>query len=141
VVPLDSHRKYDDLVGVLAELPGQVYAPSVGQFQRDFHLFPAAHWVALEDMIRGPGRDTRNHPNTRRLLEPVIRPEGEAFILAYHPLDYYPWMAFLDDYYVLERSFGDSYRSLRVLRVRWDHGWPRYLYRFSPHPGIPSTQE
>jgi hypothetical protein len=132
VVPRDSHRDYADLIATLQELPGPVYAPSIGQFERDFVLFPTAHWVALDDMIRGPGKEVRNHPNTRRLLDPVIHPDGEAFILAFLPLESYPWMAFLDDYYVLKEDFGSSYRSLRVLQVRWFHGWPRYLYRFSP---------
>ena len=117
---------------MLKRLPGPVYAPSIGQLQRDFSLFPTANWVALEDMVRGPGRELRNQPVTRRLLDPVIHPSGEAFHLAYHPLDYYPWIAFLDDSYVLQEDFGEYYSSLGVLRVRYDHGFPRYVYRFSP---------
>lgn len=132
VVPRESRERYGELIAMLTRLPGPVYGPSIGQFQRDFSLFPTANWVALEDMVRGPGRELRNQPVARRLLDPVIHPLGEAFILAYHPLDYYPWIAFLDDYYVLEEDFGGYYSSLGVLRVRYDHGFPRYVYRFSP---------
>ena len=141
VVPSDSTRKYGELVEMLKRLPGPVYAPSIGELQRDYTLFPTAHWVALEDMIRGPGKDTRNHPNTRRLLDPVIHPEGEAFILAYFPLTYYPWLAFLDDCYVVEEDFGEYYSSLGVLRVRYEHGFPRYVYRFSPEKASAQGRE
>jgi hypothetical protein len=99
--------------------------------QRGFSFYPTAHWVALEDMIRGSGIDTRDHPNTRQLLEPAIHPEGPAYILANYPLDTYPWIAFLKDYYVVETDFGDRFKPLRVLPKRWDHGWPRYLYRYT----------
>jgi len=132
VIPRESAQKYADLIGMLKDLPGQVYAPSIGQLQRDYSLFPTANWVALEDMVRGPGRELRNQPNTRRLLEPVLHPSGEAFILAYHPLTYYPWIAFLDEYYVLQEDLGESYSSLGVLRVRYDHGFPRFVYRYAP---------
>jgi hypothetical protein len=74
-------KSYADLVGFLHDLDGSVYAPALGQLQGDYTLYPAAHWVALEDMIRGPGRDTRDHPNTRRLLEPALHPSGPAYIL------------------------------------------------------------
>ena len=83
-------------------------------------------------MIRGPGRDTRDHPNTRRLLEPALNPDGPAFVLANYTFEGYAWLAFLNDYYVLETDFGERFKPLRVLPARWDHGWPRYLYRYAP---------
>ena len=110
-------------------LDGPVYAPWLGQLQKGYSFYPAAHWVALEDMIRGPGRATENHPGTRALLEPSIDPGGPAYILANRPLETYPFLAFLEDYYVLESDYGDRFKALRVLPKRWDHGWPRYLYR------------
>ncbi|MFZ2055197.1 MAG: glycosyltransferase family 39 protein [Candidatus Aminicenantales bacterium] len=127
----DAGRKYDEFIDLLQNLDGPVYAPSLGQLQTGFTFFPAAHWVALEDMIRRPGFDPRDHPNTRALLEPAIHPQGPAYILANKPLKSRPWIAFLEDHYELEADFGDRFKALRALPKRWDHGWPRYLYRHS----------
>ncbi len=133
IVSPHAGAAYADLIGVLRGLDGHVYGPSLGQLENGYTLYPAAHWVALEDMIRGPDRDTRNHPTTRRLLDPVINPTGPAYILTNYPLDVMiPALAFLTDYYVLETDYGERFRSLRVLPKRWDLGWPRYLYRYEP---------
>ncbi|HEY3390445.1 MAG TPA: glycosyltransferase family 39 protein, partial [Prolixibacteraceae bacterium] len=132
IIPPTATDSYQDLVSVLQKTNGSIYAPSIGELQSDYNFYPKAHWAALEDMIRGPGIDTSNNPNTRHLLEPVIKPEGPAYILAYYPLEAYSWMQFLNNYYVLDTDFGDRYKSLKVLPARWEHGWPRYLYRFSP---------
>jgi hypothetical protein len=124
---------YADLVGLLNGLDGSVYAPSLGQLQDGYAFYPTAHWVALEDMIRGPGRDTANHPNTRLLLDPAIHPSmPPVYILANYPLEMFPWLAFLEEYYVLEADLGDRFEPLRVLPKHFDHGWPRYLYRYAP---------
>jgi hypothetical protein len=131
-IPSDANDKYNELVDYLTDLQGQVYAPTLGQLPGGFTLYPAGHWVALEDMIRGPGKDTYNHPLTREMLAPAINPEGPAYILANYPLDVYWWIQFLEDYYVLEEDLGDQFKSLRLLPKRWDHGWPRYLYRYDP---------
>lgn len=130
IVSPRAHEAYSDLIQQLNSLPGKVYAPSLGQLQSDFTFSPAAHWIALEDMIRGPGRDTRDHPNTRALLQAAWQPTGPAYILANYPLDVYPWLEFLGDYYVLEADYGDRFEPLRPLPKRFEHGWPRYLYRF-----------
>jgi hypothetical protein len=131
---------YSDLLALLRSLDGSVYAPSLGQLPDGYTLYPAAHWVALEDMIRGPGRETRNHPNTRRLLAPALRPERPAFILSNYPLEVLiPALSFLTDYYVLEADLGDRFRPLRALPKRWDAGWPRYLYRYAPQEGAPES--
>jgi len=122
---------YAEFINVLNKLDAPVYAPSLGQLQKDYAFYPAVHWAALEDMIRKPGFDTKNHANTRRLLEPVIHPKGPAYIFANYPLDKYTWIAFLGDYYVLEKDFQNEFKPLRVLPKRWDHGWPRYLYRYA----------
>jgi hypothetical protein len=133
IVSPRADAAYADLIGVLRGLDGHVYGPSLGQLENGYTLYPAAHWVALEDMIRGPGRDTTNHPTTRRLLDPVINPEGPAYILTNYPLDVLiPALAFLTDYYVLETDYGERFQPLRVLPKRWNHGWPRYLYRYEP---------
>jgi len=81
-------------------------------------------------MVRGPGLDARNHPNTRNLLEPALRPGGTAYVLANDPLQKLKVTAFLEESYVLDRDFGDRFKFLGVLPKRWDHGWPQYLYRY-----------
>ncbi len=132
VVSPQAGARYAEMIAMLRSLDGPVYAPTLGQLDRDYEFYPAAHWVALEDMIRGPGRDTRDHPNTRRLLEPAIHPNGSAYIFANYPPDTYAWLAFLDEYYVLEKDFGDQFKPLGSLPKRWDHGFPRYLYKYAP---------
>jgi len=133
VVVSPEAGSYADLIALLKSLPGNVYTPSLGQLPDGYTSYPAAHWVALDDMTRGPGRDNRDHPVIRQLLDPAIHPNGPAFILANYPLEVYPWLAFLEKYYTLESDFGDRFESLRVLPKRFDHGWPRYLYRYNPH--------
>ncbi|MBI5961158.1 MAG: hypothetical protein HY866_20645, partial [Chloroflexi bacterium] len=113
------------------QLDGPVYAPWQS-YVDDFEFYPTPGWVALEDMIRGPGIDTRNHPNTRKLLAPAIAPEGPAYVLTNYPLRGWPWIAFLLDYYVLETDFGDRFEALRAVPHHWDTGYPRYLYRYDP---------
>ncbi len=41
-------------------------------------------------------------------------------------------LRFLLDYYVLDTDLGDRFEPLRCLPKPYDHGWPRYLYRFAP---------
>lgn len=136
VVSAEAPQRYQELVTLLEGLNGPVYAPSLGQLPSGYTLSPAAHWVALEDMIRGPGIDTRNNPLTRRLLDPALHPSGAAFILANYPVEAYPWLEFLNETYVLDTDLGDRFRSLGVLPKRWDHGFPRYLYRLKTAPPI-----
>jgi hypothetical protein len=95
IVPPDADKAYADLVEMLQGLDGPVYAPSLGQLQSGYTLYPAANWVALEDMIRGPNREERNHPNTRKLLDPAIHPLDQAYILTNFPLDTFPWLEYL----------------------------------------------
>ena len=92
-------------------------------------------------MIRGPGKDTTNHPNTRKLLNPLLSPAIPSSIFANYPLENYGWLAFLNEYYVMQEDFGDRFKPLRVLPARWDHGWPRYLYtfRYELHATPPTT--
>lgn len=131
LIPPSAQASYSDLLGLLRSLDGSVYAPTLGQLSRDYKLYPAAHWVALEDMIRGPGIDTSNHPTTRRLLKPALEPQGTAYILANVPLEAYPWMEFLSEDYTLVTDYGERFIALRSLPKRFEHGWPRYLYRYT----------
>jgi hypothetical protein len=125
---------YADLVGSLRRLGGPVFGPWQGQLPSGFVLEPAAHWVALEDLVRGPGRDPAHSPVVRRLTAPALRHAGPAFILANQPLETHAVLAFLTDDYVLACDLGDRFAALRVLPKRYDHGWPRYLYRDRREP-------
>ncbi len=123
---------YREFVTLLRGLHGQVYAPTLGQLPKDYTFYPAAHWVALEDMVRGPHRDTRNPPLVQELLEPLLDPTRPVYILDNYPLTQFPWFEYLIHHFVLQEDLGDRFRSLRVLPGRYDHGWPRYLYRLDP---------
>jgi len=130
----DAPAAYADLVGYLRSLGGPVYAPWQGQLPDGFTLEPAAHWVALEDLVRGPGRVTDDNPEVERLTAPARHPDGPAFVLANQPLDSLEVLAFLQDDYLLACDLGDRFLALRVLPKRYDHGWPRYLYRTRNRP-------
>lgn len=129
IVSKDAAQTYRDLLVVLKGLDGTVYAPTVGQLQSEYTLYPAAHWVALEDMVRGPGKDTRNHPLVMKTLEPIFHTKRTAYILENRPLKTFPWLRYLDDSFELKTDFGDRFKPLRCLPGRFDHLWPRYLYQ------------
>ena len=135
VVSPHARESYADLMGLLRGLDGPVYAPWLGQLPADYELRPAAHWVALEDLIRGPGKDTRNNPLTRGLVKPALNPAGPAYLLTHQPIEDRPELAFLGEHYVLQQDLGERFKPLRLLPKRWDHGWPRYLYRFRVEQG------
>ena len=128
--PLAS-GSYADLIGFLNGLQGNVYAPSLGQLQNGYRLQPAAHWVALEDMVRGSGLEVRNQPKIRRLLDEVIHPKKPTFILSNVLIsDLTPALQFLADAYTLDRDLGDRFQPLRALIKPFNHKYPRYLYRY-----------
>jgi hypothetical protein len=130
----EAHAAYSDLVGYLRGLGGPVYGPWQGQLPSGFALRPAAHWVALEDLVRGPGRDVADSPTVRRLAAPALVPGGPTFVIANQPLETRDVLAFLTDDYVLACDLGDRFAALRVLPKRYVHGWPRYLYRSRNQP-------
>ncbi len=124
-----------DLKSTVNGLPGFVYAPWVGQLD-GLTLYPAVHWVALEDMIRGPIRNPRNDSIVASLLAPCLQPVGPMHVLTNLPLsDSPPPLGRLSNRYILVTDFGDRFKALRVMPGRIDCLWPRYLYRFdSGHP-------
>jgi hypothetical protein len=124
---------YADFVQTLRSLDGTVYAPTLGQLPRDFTLYPAAHWVALDDMIRGPGREITDHPMVQELMSPLLDDSVERYILANYPLTTFGFFGYLTSHYELVTDFGDRFRALEVLPSRGGgHKWPRYLYRLDP---------
>jgi hypothetical protein len=129
VVSRQAQASYADLVKTLRALDGTVYAPWLGQLNGDYIFSPAAHWAPLEDMVRGPGRSIVNSPLVRRYLEPAIAPRGNAYVLSNWPIEGWPVLAFLGDYYKIIQDFGQRFEPLRGLPRRFNHGYPRYLYR------------
>lgn len=129
VVSPQAGESYDDLVAVLHSLDGPVYGPYQAQLPRDYELYPDLSGTSIYDMTRGPGKDPVNNLEIEnRLFAPVIDPEGPAYILTNQPLG---WET-LSQYYVLDTDFEDRFSALRTLPKRWDHGYPRYLYRYDP---------
>ena len=132
IVSPQADESYQDLVGYLNSLDGPVYAPWLGQLESGYTFVPAIHWVPMEDLIRGPGVDTYNHPNTRMLLDSVIHPNGTAYILMNYPLEEDSLLSFLSDDYKLEADFGGRFAPLTTLPKRYNLEYPRYLYKYQP---------
>jgi hypothetical protein len=86
----------------------------------------------MEDLIRGPGVNEYNHPVTRSLLEPVLHPQGKAYILMNYPLENDPLLSFLLEDYSLKKDLGDRFAPLSTLPKRFNLEYPRYLYEYKP---------
>ncbi len=123
---------YQDLIEYLNSLGGTVYAPWIGQLEFGYTFKPAVHWVPMEDLIRGPGVNVYNHPQTRELLDSVIHPAGPAYILMNYPLENDPLLSFLLDKYKLETDLGERFSALATLPKRYNLEYPRYLYKYQP---------
>lgn len=120
-----------DFTSFLAQLPGTVCAPSLGYLPGGRPLFPAVHWVALDDMIRGPRRTAADSARTLALLEPILHPAGEAWLLTDALLeDSQPVLRGLAATYVLDQDLGGRFKALIRLPHRSTARWPRYLYRY-----------
>lgn len=132
IVSPQANVAYQDLVSYLKSLNGSVYAPWLGPLPSGYQLSPSVHWVPMEDIIRGPGVDERNHPTTRRLLASVINPPGKAYILMNYPLETDPLLGFLNETYTLDIDLGERFVALSTLPKRFNLLWPRYLYRYTP---------
>ena len=143
LVARDASKQYDELVATLEQLDaGSIYAPWQSQLPNGPELYPTVHWVALEDMIRGRGqKDKDNSPVSRQLLDPVMHPKGNAYILTNEPLDYFSWLSFLNNYYSLETDFGDQFKDLKDPPRRFDNQYPRYLYRYDPAKAAQNVAE
>lgn len=129
LVSTRAEAAYEELIGRLERLDGPVYAPWQGQLDERFAFHPAVHWAALEDMVRGPRKNPEEAALLARLLAPCLEPAGPAYLLANERLEGFPFLAFLLERYALAEDFGDRFEPLRVLPKRFDHHWPRYLYK------------
>jgi len=121
---------YADLQSYLRGLDGPVYAPWIGPLADGNEFSPAIHWVPMTDLVRRPGRDLASEPLIRTLLDPVVHPAGQAYILTNFPLDQDSALSFLGDTYVLAEDQGSRFAALSALPKRYSLGWPRYLYAY-----------
>lgn len=129
-LPDSAGAAFADLQSTIRALPGRVYAPGIGQLARGPQLFPAAHWVALDDIMRGPHRTAADSALSRSMLDPIRHPAMTAYVLTNHPLaTLAPPVSELAESYVLVTDYGARFSSLTALPRRFDHGYPRYLYR------------
>jgi hypothetical protein len=130
-----SASSYADLQSTIRALNGRVYAPGIGQLVDGPQLYPAAHWVALDDIMRGPHRTAADSALARGLIDPIRHPAVTAYVLTNHPLaTLAPPVSELADSYTLVEDYGERFASLIALPRRFDHGYPRYLYRSTAVP-------
>jgi hypothetical protein len=128
VLSRHADAAYADLVGMVRGLDGPVYAPGIGQSAGAPLFSPGAHWVALEDMLRGPGHGAADSARAWALLAPLVAPTGKTYILTSTPrVIETPPLASLHGY-VLVQDFGSRFAALTGLPKRYDHKFPRYLY-------------
>lgn len=129
-LPSSAAASYADLQSTIRALDGKVYAPGIGQLANGVQLYPAAHWVALDDIMRGPRRSAADSALARHLLDPIRHPANRAYVLTNHPLaTLAPPVSELADDYTLVEDYGERFSALTALPRRFDHGYPRYLYR------------
>jgi hypothetical protein len=131
VVSSHSHEALADLKGTVKALPGSVYAPGIGQFAGPPIFSPGAHWVAIEDMERGPGHNAADEARAFALLDPVVHPTGRQFVLTARPLvGMTAPLSLLEPHYALVQDYGNRFIALTGTPKRYNHGFPRYLYEF-----------
>jgi hypothetical protein len=131
IVSRHSHEALADLKRTVQVLPGSVYAPGIGQFAGPPIFSPGAHWVAVEDMARGPGHDSTDEVKAFALLDPTLHPTGKAYVLTNRPLsEMTAPLSLLNPHYALAQDYGERFAALTGLPKRYNHGFPRYLYEF-----------
>jgi hypothetical protein len=141
ITPFGTTKIYQDFVTYLKTLPGKVYAPWIGQLQNGYRFYPSAHWVPLNDLIRGPGRNEANHPEVRKILAPVLNPTGDAYLLMPYPLEGDGMLNFLTEKYVLDTDLGDRFKALHTEKLKQvTLDGPRFLYRYSPNTASKQPQ-
>lgn len=127
-----ARTAYADLIATVRALPGTVYAPGIGQFVSGPTLYPAAHWIAVEDIMRGPRRTAADSALARQLIDSARHPSGVAFMLTNRPIaSLSAPVSELAPSYTLVQDFGNRFAALEPLPRPFDTGFPRYLYRSS----------
>jgi hypothetical protein len=132
-VIVSGHAKaaLTDLASAVRTLPGPVYAPGIAQFAGPPLFSPGAHWVAVEDMARGPGHTAADEARAYALLDPALHPAGNAYVLTAKLLPAMtPPVSLLSPHYALAQDYGTRFEALTGLPKRYSHGFPRYLYEY-----------
>ena len=129
LAPPGALEQTAELGRLIHALPGSTYAPDIGPLPGVPALVPAAHWIALDDLIRAHARDSLT---VAAVLAPAIRPPGKAWLLTYRRLASYSCFRSLEPFYVLDTDLGDRFLALQPLPRRFHSGWPRFLYRYDP---------
>ncbi len=122
-LPNEADSNYAEFLTYSKSLGGTVWSPKFGQLPEKPFAY-GAHWVAVYDLIRGPGRDERAHPITQRLLTP--RPD---FIIMHNELEPDPVLGFLAGEYRLHEDLGERFRPLGNVPHRFGIVWPRLVYK------------
>jgi len=117
-----------DLETLLLGLDGPVYIPWFTP-PPGVAVTARAHWVALEDRIRGTGEPEERNGWIVSILKPVATAPAPAYLLLSHRLDKDRLLGWLGDDYVMQSDLGDRFAALRGLPHRFDVGPPRFLYR------------
>jgi hypothetical protein len=135
---------YADFLGFVRGLDGPLYAPDIGELAGPPLFHPGAHWVALDDIGRGPGHTDADRAIAYGLMGPAEHPAGRAYLITNLPLaTEQPPLSRLSRLYVLQIDFGDRFAALAGLPKRYNHRFPRFLYRFSgtaaDSAGMPGT--
>lgn len=140
IVSPHATAAYADLTHVLDGLDGPVYAPDLGELPGRPRFHPGAHWVALDDIGRGPGHTAADREFAISLMAPAAHPVGTAYLLTNIPLagEEAP-VSLLDQAYMLQTDFGERFAALAGLPKRYDHKFPRYLYRFAGASDTPAA--
>lgn len=127
--PHGAAPAYADLVQTLKALDGPVYAPWLGNLPVAVPTTARAHWVALEDRVRGSGMPRPAEPFVVNLLAPVATAPAPAYLLTSSPLEKDYLLGWLSGSYVLDRDYENRWDALRELPHRFGARYPRYLYR------------
>jgi hypothetical protein len=130
IVSTEAKATYQDFVSYLRSLDGTVYIPFIGQIPEVPTVYPTAHWVPLNDMVRGAGRSDEDQPLIRSILSLVEQPPGNAYLIHHFPLEQDTMLKFLCKHYVLEADLGDRFQALGTLPKRYTLHQPRYVYRY-----------
>jgi hypothetical protein len=129
----DANEAYRDLLAMADACEGPIYAPWLGHVPGSVRFQPAAHWVPMDDMLRGPGEHSAAKARVAKILEAAIHPPGgHGYVLTNARMESDAVIAMLQEHYVLEKDFGERFRPLQGLTRRYTPGWPRYLYRYDP---------
>lgn len=130
-----AEAAYLDLNQFLGELKAPVYTPVLGPLPGGPNEPIAAHWVPLEDIMRGPGAKPGDAERVKAMLTPVAV-ASHGYLLHNRPLETDNVLQFLTQYYVLDRDLGDRFKSLDCIPRRYTGGYPRYLYRYDPDTAL-----